>query len=131
VEPRNQPLRAESGQTVLLVEDEPSVRRLLVMVMQGLGYTVIGAAEVGYALHLLEGMQRIDLLVTDMGLDDGLNGRQLADAGRALRPDLKVLFITGYAGATASNLAPGMELMTKPFTMAAFSARVGGMIRQP
>jgi DNA-binding response OmpR family regulator len=123
---------AQAGKTVLLVEDEPSVRQLLVMSLKAHGYAVIEAGEGNDALDLLEGTPHLDLLITDLGLASGFTGRQLAEAARALRPGLKVLFITGYAGPAAAGSSPletGMELMTKPFTMAAFSTRVRAMIR--
>jgi CheY-like chemotaxis protein len=89
--------RATSGDTVLIVDDEPSVRMLVSEVLAELGYTAIEAAEGSSALRVLQSDTRIDLLVTDVGLPGGMNGRQLADFGRVARPQLKVLFITGYA----------------------------------
>ncbi|NVL32077.1 response regulator [Pseudomonas syringae pv. actinidiae] len=85
------------------------------------------------ALRVLESDVRIDLLVTDVGLPGGMNGRQLADAARIIRPDLKVLFITGYAeNAIIGNghLVPGMWVLTKPFTMEAFASRIYEMIER-
>ncbi len=79
---------------------------------------------------MLLSRHRLDLLVTDIGLP-GLNGRQLADAARERRPDLKVLFMTGYAeNAAIANgfLEPGMALITKPFAMEVFATRIRGMI---
>ena len=74
---------------------------------------------------------RVDLLVTDVGLPGGMNGRQVADAARVTRPDLKVLFITGYAeNAVLGNghLEPGMEVLTKPFVMEALASRIKTLI---
>ena len=74
---------------------------------------------------------RVDLLVTDVGLPGGMNGRQLADAGRALRPGLKVLFITGYAENAAighGHLEPGMHVLTKPFAMETLANRIRALI---
>jgi DNA-binding LytR/AlgR family response regulator len=71
------------------------------------------------------------LLVSDVGLPGGMNGRQVADAGRVLRPELKVLFITGYAeNAVVGNghLEPGMQVITKPFAMEALASKVRDMI---
>ncbi|MDB5963932.1 MAG: domain S-box protein, partial [Polaromonas sp.] len=90
------PPRAEAGETVLVVDDEPTVRMLVTEVLGDLGYTAIEAADGPAGLKVLQSNARIDLLVTDVGLP-GMNGRQLADAGRGTRPGLKVLFITGYA----------------------------------
>ena len=76
---------------------------------------------------------RIDLLITDVGLPGGLNGRQMADAAREKRPGLKVLFITGYAENAVvghGHLAPGMQVVTKPFAMDALAARIRAMITE-
>ncbi len=82
-------------------------------------------------LRMVESLPRVDLMVTDVGLPGGMNGRQLADAARQRRPDLKVLFITGYAdvAVVGGNLSqPGMQVMTKPFAMDALAARVQSMV---
>ena len=89
--------KAEKGETVLVVDDEPTVRMLVTEVLEELGYAAIEAADSPSGLKVLQSDVRIDLLVTDVGLLGGMNGRQMADAARASRPDLKVLFITGYA----------------------------------
>ena len=112
--------RAEQGMTVLVVDDEPTVRMLVTEVLQELGYTAIEAADGPSGLKVLQSNVRIDLLVTDVGLPGGMNGRQVADAGRTVRPGLRVLFITGYAeNAVVGNghLEPGMAVLTKPFVM--------------
>ena len=117
---------ADDGETVLVVEDEPVVRGLIVEILSDLGYHAIEAADGQQGLEVLQSRRRIDLLVTDIGLP-GLNGRQLADAGRSLRAGLKVLFMTGYAenAALASGfLEPGMAMITKPFAMELFATRV-------
>ena len=88
---------ATAGETVLVVDDEPLVRMLVTEVLEQLGYTAIQADDGASGLLVLQSAARIDLLITDVGLPGGINGRQIADAGRLLRPDLKVLFITGYA----------------------------------
>jgi CheY-like chemotaxis protein len=104
---------------VLVVDDEPALRMIIVEVMQGLGYATLEAGDGAEALRILQSpRQRIDLLVSDVGLPGGMNGRQVADAARTARPELKVLFITGYAeNAVLSHghLDPGMHVMTKPF----------------
>jgi len=123
--------RAFSGETVLVVEDETSVRELVVDVLNDLGYRALEAVDGPSSLQILCSSARIDLLVTDLGLP-GMNGRQIADAARARRPDLKVLFMTGYAeNAAMANgfLAPGMEMLTKPFALDALAARIRDMIR--
>ncbi|RYD48409.1 MAG: response regulator, partial [Verrucomicrobiaceae bacterium] len=83
------------------------------------------------ALTILDSVQRIDMLVTDVGLPGGMNGRQLADAARVKRPNMKVLFITGYADNAAvgnGHLEPGMAVLTKPFEIAALSSRIKAML---
>ncbi len=122
--------RAEHGEVVLVVEDEAAVRDLVIDVLDELGYRTLDAADGQAGLRLLQSQARIDLLVTDVGLP-GLNGRQLADAAREQRPELKVLFMTGYAeNATIANgfLDPGMEMITKPFAVEALATRIRDMI---
>ena len=119
------------GETVLVVDDEPAVRLLMVDALQDAGYRVLEAADGAAGLKILQSDCRIDLLLTDVGLPGGMNGRQVADAGRALRPSLKVLFITGYAeNAVVGNghLDPGMQVITKPFAIDALANLVRRMI---
>ncbi len=116
---------------VLVVEDEPAVRLVVVDILSDLGYTVLEASDGRSALTIVESTTCIDLLVTDVGLPGGMNGRQFADEARRRRPDLKVLFVTGYAegsGIGSGVLAQGMHVMTKPFVAAALAARVQGII---
>ncbi|WP_267426794.1 PAS domain S-box protein [Methylobacterium sp. GC_Met_2] len=123
--------RSEQGETVLIVDDEPTVRMLISDILEDLGYTAIEAGDSAAGLKVLQSDVRIDLLVTDVGLPGGMNGRQMADAARVARPDLKVLFITGYAeNAILGNghLAPGMAVLTKPFAIEAMAARIRSMI---
>ena len=122
---------AGRGETVLVVDDEPTVRMLVTEVLGDLGYTVIEAVDGAAGLRVLQSDVRIDLLVTDVGLPGGMNGRQVADAGRMARPGLKVLFITGYAeNAVLSHghLDPGMHLLTKPFAMQALASRITTLV---
>jgi len=119
------------GETVLIVDDEPSVRMLVAEVLQDLGYTALEAGDSIAGLKLLQSDARIDLMVTDVGLPGGMNGRQLADAALERRPGLKVLFITGYAENSLignGHLKPGMQVLTKPFAIDALTARVREMI---
>ena len=123
---------AGRDETVLVVEDEPVVRDLVVEVVRDLGFHALEAADGPAGLALLQSDARIDLLVTDVGLP-GLNGRQMAEAARATpdRSALKVLFITGYAenAALASGfLDPGMEMITKPFPVDTLATRIQAMI---
>ncbi len=125
------PPRAAPGETVLVVDDEPTVRMLVTEVLEDLGYTAIEAADSGAGLRVLQSDVRIDLLVTDVGLPGGMNGRQMAEAGRVKRPGLKVLFITGYAEAAVFGngpLDPGMQVLTKPFAVEVLGARIREMI---
>ncbi len=118
------------GETVLVVEDEQVVRDLIVEALLELGYKALQATDGLAGLRILESAERVDLLVTDVGLPV-LNGRQLADHARVRRPDLKVLFMTGYAETAASSasfLGSGMAMMTKPFAVDAFMQRVRAMI---
>jgi PAS domain S-box-containing protein len=120
-----------AGETVLVIEDEATIRELLGEVMAEAGYRVLLADSGPSGLQLLQGHGHIDLLVTDVGLPGGLNGRQVADAGRSVRPGLKVLFITGYAeNAAVGNglMEEGMAILTKPFEMAHLVNRVRQML---
>jgi PAS domain S-box-containing protein len=119
-------VQAGDGETVLVIEDEPLVRGLIVEVLTDLGFAALEAVDGPGGLAVLQSRQRIDLLISDVGLP-GLNGRQLADAARKLRPGLKVIFMTGYAEVAASAqgfLEPGMALITKPFAMADLAAKI-------
>ncbi len=125
-------LQAGVGETVLVIEDEPVVRGLIVEVLADLGFAALEATDGPSGLELLQSRQRIDLLISDVGLP-GLNGRQLADAARLLRPGLKVIFMTGYAEVAASAhgfLEPGMALITKPFAMAELAAKVRSTLEE-
>lgn len=123
--------RASDGETVLVVDDEPLVRMIATGQLEELGYLVLEAEDGPSALRILGSNRTIDLLVTDVGLPSGMNGRQLADAARVGRPDLQVLLITGYAENAVLNhghLDPGMHVMTKPFQMDTFARRVKELI---
>jgi light-regulated signal transduction histidine kinase (bacteriophytochrome) len=118
-------------ETVLVVDDEPAVRMLVSDVLGDLGYDVIEAADGAGGLRILQSKQRVNLLVSDVGLPGGMNGRQLADAARVYRPELRVLFITGYAeNAALGNgvLSPGMQVLTKPFALDVLAAKVQTMM---
>ncbi len=119
--------RSADHETILVVDDEPLVRMVAVEILEELGYHVLEAGDGPTALKIMNSGQPIDLLVTDVGLPGGMNGRQLADAVRAERPDFKVLFVTGYAENAVLNhghLEHGMHVMTKPFLSDAFARRV-------
>lgn len=124
---QSQPREAQRAGKILVVEDEPAVRELVVDALRDMGHEVIEAGDGQTGFDLLRKDSRIDLLVTDVGLP-GLNGRQLADAARALDPNLKVLFMTGYAhhatGDDTDWLGSGMEIITKPFAIESLAERV-------
>ena len=121
------PAASTQGETVLVVDDEPTVRLLVVDALNDLGYACLEAEDGPAALRLLDAAVRIDLLITDVGLPGGLNGRQVADAARRARPGLRVLFITGYAENAVLNhghIEHGMEVLTKPFAVDDLARRV-------
>lgn len=132
-EPDRTPLTLQPAareEVVLVVEDEQVVRDLVVDLLAEMGYRSLQAVDGPSGLAILLSDVRIDLLISDVGLP-GFNGRQLADAACAHRPDLKVLFITGYAhDAAVSNdlLAPGMQMITKPFALETLAERIRDMI---
>ncbi|WP_414471339.1 response regulator [Microvirga sp. M2] len=130
--PQLEPPQRGQGEVVLVVEDEPTVRDLVSEILRDLGYHVMEAHDGPAGLKILNSNVRIDVMVSDVGLP-GLNGRQLADAARHHRPALKVLFMTGYAENAAiagGFLEPGMEMITKPFAVEAFAARIRGLVGQ-
>jgi PAS domain S-box-containing protein len=123
---------ARAGETVLLVEDDVSVRLLISEVLRELGYAALEAPNGQAALPLLASGQRLDLMITDVGLP-GLNGRQLADIARTHRPDLKILFVTAYAEHATTRrsfLGTGMDMVTKPFVPNDLARKIREMIGQ-
>ncbi|MBU1314567.1 MAG: PAS domain S-box protein [Alphaproteobacteria bacterium] len=125
--------RAKGGEAVLVVDDEPLVRMLVVDALEELGYIPVEAGDGPSAMNVLQSETRIDLLITDVGLPNGMNGRQVADAARQLRPGLNVLFITGYAENAVLNhghLEHGMQVITKPFDMSELSRRIQTMMSE-
>lgn len=122
---------ARAEETVLVVDDEPTVRMLISDVLQEFGYTVIEAADSSTGLKILQSDVGIDLLISDVGLPGGMDGRQMADAARLSRPALNVLFVTGYAENAAvrdGKLDPGMAVLTKPFAVETLAAQVRELI---
>jgi signal transduction histidine kinase len=119
--------RGVSTETILVVEDEPDVRVFARDTLRGLGYGVREAGDGKQALDIIEHEPKVRLLLTDIGLPGGLDGRELADEVRRRRPDLKVLFTTGYAhDATMRNVGSGtaVELLSKPFNAAELARMV-------
>ena len=127
-------VHAANDETILVVDDEPTVRMLVSDVLQDHGYRVIEAGDGNAALRVLQSGARVDLLITDVGLPGGLNGRQLSDAARVERPGLKVLFITGYAANAVldqGHFVDGLQVLTKPFVVASLLDRVRGLTTDP
>ena len=125
------PVAAEGRHSVMVVDDEPTIRMLVVEILEEMGHTVLEAGDGAAALRLLGTGAKVDLLITDVGLPGQMNGRQVADAAMALLPQLKVLFITGYAeNAVIGNgpLAPNMALVTKPFAMDVIADRIRAIL---
>ncbi|WP_085317321.1 hybrid sensor histidine kinase/response regulator [Derxia lacustris] len=115
----------ETGRTLLLVEDEPDVRELTAEHLRELGHRVLEASGAAAALRLVQTGARIDLMVSDVGLPGGMDGRQLVTAVRELRPGLPVVLITGHAG---NEPITAVELLRKPFEPDALARRVAQML---
>nr|WP_295107589.1 PAS domain-containing protein [uncultured Caulobacter sp.] len=124
-------LHTGSGETVLVIEDDPSVRLVVLQVLEELGYRTIETESGRDATPILQSSRTIDLMISDVGLP-GLNGRQLAEIARETRPSLPILFMTGYAEQAADQAAflePGMEMITKPFAIDELSKRIDAILR--
>jgi PAS domain S-box-containing protein len=127
--PESQTAAATSGlgERILVVDDELIVRMLIVDVLEEQGYHALEAQDGPSALKVIDAGTKLDLLITDVGLPGGMNGRQVADAARSKHPDLRVLFVTGYAeNAVVGNghLDAGMHILTKPFPIDELGRRV-------
>jgi CheY-like chemotaxis protein len=125
------PIHHGDGQTVLLVEDDESVRLLVREVLSELGYKAVEAAEAQSAIRLLDSGHKFDLMITDVGLP-GMNGRQLAEVAREHLPALPILFVTGYAenaAIRAGFLGTNMQMISKPFQIEHLSAKIGEMLK--
>ena len=125
------PRARETEERILLVEDDDEVREFISDSLRELGYRVFSAADAYAALKVLDAHQDVDLLFTDVGLPDGINGRVLADEARQRRPGIKVLFTTGYAPNAIvhhGRLDPGVDLITKPYTQTQLAAKVRAVL---
>lgn len=132
-EPLPESAMVSSGETVLVVDDEHSVRIFVSEALGSCGYIVIEATDSLTGLQLLRSDTRIDLLVTDIGLPGGIDGRQMADTGRCTRPGLPILFMTGYAQPHVldnAQLEPDIAVLTKPFTLEALALNVNNLLRK-
>ncbi len=124
-------VQAIPGETVLVVDDEPVIRMLVAEVLEELGYSVLEAEDGASAFKVLQTDVTLNLMVADVGLPGGMNGRQLADYARKLRPGLKVLFITGYAEQSVlggAHLEQGMDVVTKPFSLEVLAGRIQRLV---
>lgn len=129
--PRARIGQAHTGGHILVVEDEPSVREVVVSVLADLGYSYAEAGDAAAALALLDGKAHFDLMISDVGLP-GMNGRQLAEIAMDRRPGLKVLFVTGYAEQAAVRnglLSEGMQMITKPFVIEELANRIRSILQ--
>jgi len=132
---KNLPLAGATApnETILLVEDEEDVRSFTANVLSELGYRVLTASDASTALAVLSSAQSVDLLFTDVGLPNGIDGRQLVDDARKRWPELKVLFTTGYARTALihhGRLEPGIELIVKPFSETSLAKRIRTILDQ-
>jgi CheY-like chemotaxis protein len=126
------PLQRGRGETVLVVEDDESVRFTVTELLKELGYSYFACADASSAIPYLQSKQRIDLLLTDVGLPN-MNGRQLAELGRQLRGDLKVLLMSGYSEKATDRrgfLSPGMQMLGKPFTVDSLAAKIREVLEE-
>ena len=124
---RDSPVSEQRPEQILLVEDDEQVNRFSSEVLRDEGYHVIAAHEGASGLRLLDANPEVKLLFTDVVLPGGMNGRQLADEARRRRPDLKVLFTTGYTRNAIihhGRLDADVDLLTKPFTSEALAKKV-------
>lgn len=117
--------------TVLVVDDEPVLRMLVIDMLQDLGIAWFEAADSAAGLAILQSPVRIDLLISDVGLPGGMNGRQMADLGRVSQAAMQVLFITGYAENAvldSGSMGTGMQVLTKPFSTDIMAECIRSMI---
>jgi CheY-like chemotaxis protein len=120
----------QAGEVIMIVEDDDRVRNMSVEALRELGYTVIEAGRPGEAIKIIEAGQKVDLLFTDVVMPE-MSGRLLADRLLALKPDLKVLFTTGYTrNAIVHNgvLDSGTQLLPKPFSIDDLAAKLRSML---
>jgi signal transduction histidine kinase/ActR/RegA family two-component response regulator len=123
--------RASSGETVLLVEDDEGVRDYAEGVLKELGYRVVIAVNGEAALSALETAKNVDIVFTDVVLGGSINGRELADAIKLMKPELPILFTTGYtrnAIVHHGRLDPGVNLLGKPYTQRDMAEKIRSLI---
>jgi PAS domain S-box-containing protein len=131
IERASAPSGAIGAETILVVEDDDTLRMYAVEVLNDLGYSVLSAANAAVALEIIGRGHEVDLLFTDVVMPGGMNGRQLADEAKRRRPGLKVLFTTGYtrnAIVHQGRLDRGVEMIGKPFTFQELGARIRALL---
>jgi CheY-like chemotaxis protein len=118
---------AGHGETVLVIEDEPDVRATTEAMLTGLGYQVMSAENARAGLDILEAEPEIDLMLSDVVLPGGISGPDMVEQARAIMPDIKVLFMSGYAKLSIDPRNPlpeGSDLLNKPFRTIDLAQRV-------
>jgi len=114
--------------TVLVVDDEIALLAIITEVLQESGYTVLSAHDGPAGLAIIASDRPIDMLITDILLPKGMNGREVAEAALRLRPYLKVLYMTGYAGSILDGAGSTADIMTKPFDLLRLPDRIRDLI---
>jgi CheY-like chemotaxis protein len=130
------PMMTATGgtETILAVEDDALVRQYVVVRLQSLGYSVLAAASAREALDLVSAGVQFDLLFTDVIIGGDMNGRQLADAIAGQRPNVKVLYTSGYTENAIMHhgrLDPGVALIDKPYRMAELARKIREVLGTP
>ncbi|MGJ4940467.1 PAS-domain containing protein [Bradyrhizobium sp. HKCCYLS1011] len=122
------------SETILVVEDDDLVRNYVLMQLQSLGYATLSVGDAASALHLVERGEEFDLLFTDVIMPGGMNGRQLADEIKKLRPHVKVLYTSGYDENVIvhnGRLDPGVELLPKPYRNTELARKIREVLERP
>jgi PAS domain S-box-containing protein len=134
--PADEPQLSQPGrstETILVVEDDARVRRLSVEALRDLGYSVMEAGDGRDAVKLLQSREDISLLFTDVVMPN-MTGRELADIAKHMKPDLKILYTSGYTRNAIMHdgtLEDGLQLLTKPFTMQELAAKLRSVLDAP
>ncbi len=128
--PREAPVKVDGSPVVLLVDDDSAVREITATLLAELGYAVVEAGSGGAALDTLQRRPDIDLMLLDFAMP-GMNGAEVAREAHARRPDLPIVFVTGYADAEALSLADERAIIQKPFDDHDLAAKLGAVLRPP
>lgn len=119
---------AADGEVILVVEDEPGVRRMVVETLRDIGYVAVAAGSAQAALDILRNGSRVDLLLSDIMMPGGMDGLQLADEARRIRPELKILLTSGYSAGFSQAQMPGVPLLSKPYDRAQLERRLDSLL---